>query len=131
MPDATSLRILIVDDAAVECDVFAHIARNLGHTIVGTAADLATATQLAAALVPEIIVLDGRFPPGGPLGALAPLRAAAPYAAIAIIAAPGELDLIRTARAAGAAGAFRRPLLPAQVAVTLHELATLRGRGGS
>jgi two-component system nitrate/nitrite response regulator NarL len=129
MPGTTSLRILIVDDAAVECDVFAHIARDLGHEVVGAAADLASATQLAASLAPEIIVLDGRFPPTGPLDALAGLRAAAPRAVIAIIAAPGELEVIRSARAAGAAGAFRRPLLSTQVAVTLRELATLRGPG--
>jgi AmiR/NasT family two-component response regulator len=130
MPALVSLRVLIVDDADVERDVFARIARSLGHEIVGAAVDLASATRLAASLAPEIIVVDGRLPPRGCLDALGPLREAAPHAAIGNVAAPSELDLIRDARARGATAAFRRPLLASQVAVTLRELAALRGLGG-
>jgi response regulator NasT len=117
------MRILIVDDAAVERAIFARIAHDLGHEIVAEAADLATASRLAADLRPQLIVLDGRLPPTGAPAAVAALLAAAPDAAVAVVAALEELDLVRAARAAGAAVALRRPFLPTQVAAALRDLA--------
>jgi DNA-binding NarL/FixJ family response regulator len=88
---------------------------------VGEAATLAAAIALAETLAPELIVLDGRLPEGG-LDAIEPLQRAAPGARIAVIAALGELDLVRSARARGARAALRRPLLASQVAAVLEEL---------
>jgi hypothetical protein len=41
---------------------------------------------------------------------------------VAVIAALDEIDVVRAAVAAGAAGAFRRPLLRSDVAVSLRQL---------
>ncbi len=90
---------------------------------MGEAATLADAIALAEALQPDLIVVDGRLPEGG-LEAIAPLQRAAAGARIAVIAALGELDLVRTARARGARAALRRPLLASQVAAVLEELAS-------
>jgi DNA-binding NarL/FixJ family response regulator len=115
------LRIVIVDDAAVERSIFARIAVALGHEIAGEAADVAAGVQLAREQRPNLIVLDGRLPGDG-LDAIEPLLAAAPGAHVAVIAALNELDLVRAARARGASAAFRRPLLMSQVADVLVEM---------
>lgn len=112
---------MIVDDAAVERAIFARIAVALGHEIAGEATDAAAGERLAQELRPNLIVLDGRLPGNG-LDAIEPLLAAAPGARVAVIAAIGELDLVRTARAHGASAAFRRPLLMSQVAEVLLEM---------
>jgi response regulator NasT len=94
----------------------------LGHEIVGEADGLAAAVALAETLQPELIVVDGRLPGGG-IEAIEPLQHAATGARIAVIAALGELELVRAARARGARAALRRPLLATQVAAVLEELA--------
>jgi DNA-binding NarL/FixJ family response regulator len=116
------VRILIVDDAALERVLLARIAVRCGHEVAGHAADVAAAVQLATRLAPDLIVLDGRLPPAGALDAIETLRQAAPGASVAVIAGLEELDLVRAARERGAAGALRRPLLASQVAATLAEL---------
>jgi DNA-binding NarL/FixJ family response regulator len=121
--DGTALaRILIVDDSALERTIFARIATALGHEIVGEAPDLEAALRIVEHLAPSLIVLDGRLPGGG-LAAIGPLLGASPAARLAVIAAIGELDLVRAARERGASGALRRPLLASQVATALEELA--------
>jgi len=116
------MRILIVDDAAIERAIFARIALALGHEIAGETGDLEMAVQLAGRLAPDLIVVDGRLPPLGGPGAVAMLRSAAPQSALALVLALGELDLVRAGRAAGAAAILRRPLLATQVEAALRGL---------
>lgn len=115
------MRILIVDDAAVERAVFASIAQRLGHEMVGEADDAATALQLAAQIAPDLIVVDGRLPSleAETFGALG---AAAPGAAVAVVVAFGERDVMRTAFERGARTVLRRPFLPTQVEAALRDI---------
>jgi DNA-binding NarL/FixJ family response regulator len=120
------LRIVIVDDAAVERAIFARIAVTLGHEIAGEAADVTAGAHLAREHRPNLIVLDGRLPGAG-LDAIELLLAAAPDAHVAVIASVSELDLVRAARARGASAALLRPLLASQVAQVLDELSVENG----
>jgi two-component system, chemotaxis family, chemotaxis protein CheY len=117
-----TLRILIVDDAAVERAVFASIALRLGHEMVGEADDAATALPLAARLAPDLIVVDGRLP-SLEADTVDALRAAAPSAALAVVVAFGERDLMRTALERGATAVLRRPFLATQVEAALRDIA--------
>jgi DNA-binding NarL/FixJ family response regulator len=117
------VRILLADDAGVMREIFARIVIPAGHELVGQAAEASEAVALAALLAPDVVVVDSRLPPGGGLEALAKLRAAAPGAALLLLAAVAEQALVREALAAGASGALRRPLLASQVLGVLAGLA--------
>jgi DNA-binding NarL/FixJ family response regulator len=116
------VRILIVDDAPVERAALARIFRDLGHEVVAQASDLASALEFAAEFAPDLAVIDGRLAPEGCLEALRQFRENAPAIVLAVVAALGEIELVRAARAHGASGAFRRPLLRTQVEASLRDL---------
>ena len=90
--------------------------------MVGEADDMATALLLAARLTPDLIVVDGRLP-SLETETVGALRAVAPGAAVAVVVAFGERDLIRTAFEAGANGVLRRPFLATQVEAALRDIA--------
>jgi DNA-binding NarL/FixJ family response regulator len=116
------VRVLLVDDSAVLRAVLAGAIAGTDHTVVGEAADVAEAEALAASLRPDVVVVDGRLPPDG-IAAIERIRAAAPEAAILIVAALKELRLVTAATVAGARGALRRPALASEVRETLAGLA--------
>jgi DNA-binding NarL/FixJ family response regulator len=116
------VRVLIVNDAAVECDALTRLLGSLGHEVVARAADSGDAAVIAGRLLPDLALVDGRLPPGGCLPAIPILRAAAPAMRVAIVAAVSEIELVRAAVAAGAAGALRRPLLRSQVVPALEDI---------
>lgn len=114
------MRIVIVDDAAVERAVFALIVLRLGHELAGEAADLEAGRRLVERCAPDVIVVDGRLPEG--VAAITALREAAPQAAIAAIVALGERALVQAAREAGASAVLLRPMLGTQVEAALRDL---------
>ncbi len=116
------MRVLILDDAAVARAVLARIVRDLGHEVVAEVPDLESALRCISEHLPDLAIVDSRLPPEGCLAALRELRARAPGVMVAVIAALDEIDVVRAAVAAGAAGAFRRPLLRSDVAVSLRQL---------
>jgi len=137
------LRIALVDDAAVSRALFVRIAVELGHVVVvlpeATQHDgvfgLAALAEEVRVLAPEIVILDGRL--GDPLGrdgeaaarcasAVARLHAAAPAAAIGVVAALAETALLRAAVAAGASFVLPRPYLRSQLRATLAMTANER-----
>ncbi len=110
------MRILIADDAAVLRAALGRMAAAAGHEIVGEARDADETLALAHAVKPEAVVVDGRLPPDGAAPLIARLAELLPRARLIVIAALDERALVRAARAAGAAGALLRPILPAHVA---------------
>lgn len=116
------MRVLIANDAEVESAVLSRLMGTLGHEVVGRAPDSGSATVLAARLLPELAIVDGRLPPEGALPAISGLRAAAPATTVVIVASLSEIELVRAAVALGAAGALRRPFLRSQVETLLREI---------
>ncbi|MFY9781300.1 MAG: response regulator [Candidatus Baltobacteraceae bacterium] len=123
------MRILLADDAAVVREVFARIVAPAGYELVGWAGEASQAAALAARLAPDVVAIDSRLPPAGGLEALARIRAAAPAAALVLVAAAGEQQLVREGLAAGARGTLLRPLLASQVLGVLAGLARTEVRG--
>ncbi len=110
------MRVLVVDDAPVLRAIVARGIAALGHAVVGEAATLADARTLAVAVLPDVIAVDGRLAGTGDVATLVrTLQAAAPTAAIFVIASLDEAPLVKAARAAGAHGAIKRPILASQL----------------
>lgn len=114
--------MLVVDDAPVLRALVARGVKALGHAVVGEAASLDQAQALAAAALPDVIAVDGRLAtPAAIAGAadvatlVRTLQAAAPAAAIFVIASLAETRLVKSAVAAGARGAIKRPILASQL----------------
>ena len=115
------MRLYIVDDAAVMRAAIGHVARALGHVVVGEAAALEDAVAALAGIAVDAVLVDGRLP-GEELGAIpaiAPIRRAVPDAAIIVIAALDEATLVMRARAAGATAALLRPVSRSALAAAL------------
>ena len=117
------MRVLIGDDAAVECAIVRRLVLAAGHEVVGEAGDATQLLESAVRLLPDVVVLDGRLPTSGGLSALAALRALASPPAIVVIAALGERAFLQTALRSGAQGGVMRPLGAAEFAETLGRLA--------
>jgi DNA-binding NarL/FixJ family response regulator len=114
-----SVRIVIVDDAALIRAAVTAFAQAAGHTVVATAAVADEGVACAMQFGPDVVVVDGRLPPEGAVSFITRLRATGYAAAIVVIAALDETRLVRAAVAAGATGALLRPILPGGVAAAL------------
>lgn len=68
------VRVLVVDDSAMMRDGVKQIASRLGCSVVGEAPDGASGLELAAALGPELVVLDLEMPRMDGLATLAALK---------------------------------------------------------
>ncbi len=84
---AAATRVLVVDDAASTRHFLRSALENSRlFVVVGEAADVAGAVEAAAALDPEIILLDDSLPGGSPDAVVAgPLHEVAPHAAVVIL----------------------------------------------
>jgi DNA-binding NarL/FixJ family response regulator len=126
---AADRRIVLLDDAPVECALFERFARRNGWVVATTESDAASGLAAVTACRPSVIVVDGRLPPAGALQVLPALFAAAPAALVLVIVAFEEAALAREALRLGAAGYMQRPLLPGAVADQLALVArTLAAR---
>jgi len=117
------MRILLADDAAVARAIFERIARAEGHEVVGAALDRDALLEQSVRLLPDVVVLDSRFPPVGGLSALTALRELPAPPLVIVSAALGEAEFLQAALRSGASGGLFRPLRAAQVIETLRRLA--------
>jgi AmiR/NasT family two-component response regulator len=62
MTDPKSLRVLIVDDDALICNVIQNELETIGHRIAGRASDGKQAVELAESLDPDVILMDISMP---------------------------------------------------------------------
>lgn len=115
------MRLYVVDDAAVMRAAIGHVARALGHAVVGEAASLENALAGLAEIAVDVVLVDGRLPGQDlpPTSVVRALADAAPNATIIVIAALDETELVARARAAGAAGALLRPVSRSGLAAAL------------
>ncbi len=62
MTNPKSLRVLIVDDDALVCNVIQNELEIIGHRVVGRASDGKQAVELAESLDPDVILMDVSMP---------------------------------------------------------------------
>jgi DNA-binding NarL/FixJ family response regulator len=100
-PDAPALRVLICDDNDMLRAVLAEIVgAQPDLEAVGAAADADEAVRLATRLRPDVVVLDVRFPGGGPDTARRIARSV-PGTRILAFSAYGDNGTVTSMRAAG------------------------------
>lgn len=118
-----SERILVVDDHPITRDALASLLNQGGFDVVGEAADGAEALELAAALQPDLVLLDLTMAGVDGLTALPGLRETAPEAQVVVLTASGTEDNLLAAIRGGAAGYLLKSEPPERIVAFLRGVA--------
>lgn len=97
-----AVRVLVADDHAQVRELLSAQIEAGGHQVVGEAADGVEAVELAAALQPDVVVLDLAMPRLDGLTALADIQQAAPGARVIVLSGFDDAMMADRAVAAGA-----------------------------
>lgn len=122
-PRDSGLRVVLAEDEALIRLDLKEMLEEEGHRVVGEAGDGETAVRLAEQLRPDLVILDVLMPGGDGLTA-AERIAAGRIAAVVMLTAFSQTDLVQRARKAGAMAYLVKPfqkkdLLPAiEIAVS-------------
>jgi len=107
-PDAESpaapVRVLVVDDHPIWRDGTARYLEEAGFTVAGTAGSGAQALRIAAAVRPDVVLLDLNLPDLPAAEVIRGLLAAVPPARVLMLSASGERQDVLDAVTAGALG---------------------------
>lgn len=107
-PPRPPLRVLVAEDEALIRLDLVEMLGELGYQVVGEAGDGATAVRLAGQLRPDLVILDVKMPVLDGLSA-AEQVVAARIAAVVILTAFSQRDLIERAREAGVMAYLVKP----------------------
>jgi two-component system, NarL family, response regulator DegU len=118
-----SPRILLVDDQKLLRQGLRRAVEEAGFDVVGEAGDGEEAVRLAAALRPDLVLMDVTMPVLDGIEATRRLRLAAPDARVVILTMHGEEETIDQALRAGAVAYLLKDCSTDQVAETLHAVA--------
>ncbi len=113
------MRILIADDEAIIRMGLRTILRDLGHQVVGAAADGATAIRLAGTLRPDLVILDIKMPDVDGLTAAERIAADRPVP-ILILTAYSDRDLVDRAATLAVQGYLVKPAGDADLATAIE-----------
>jgi DNA-binding NarL/FixJ family response regulator len=112
-------RVYLADGQTVERSALRLMLQDIKMTVVGEAADWATALAEAPAAQPDMLLVDFSLIPGEPAAALAKVRLACPGAIVIIL--HSQLDARQQAElSAGADGLISKGLSPERVAEHLR-----------
>jgi two-component system, NarL family, response regulator LiaR len=115
--DDDRIRVLIVDDHAVVREgLRTYLALQDGIDVVGEAADGEAALEQAAALAPDVILMDLVMPGRDGIGAMQELRARGATARVIVLTSFTDEDRIMPAIRAGVAGYLLKNVQPAELA---------------
>jgi DNA-binding NarL/FixJ family response regulator len=118
------LRVVIADDHPVYRDGLAHLLNDLeGIDVVGVAADGQQAIDLAAELVPDVIIMDLRMPHLDGIEATRRIVAAQPSIGIVVLTMFEEDELLLAAVRAGARGYLLKDADEDEIATVLRGIA--------
>jgi DNA-binding NarL/FixJ family response regulator len=98
------VRVLVVDDHPMWRDAVARDLGEAGLDVVGTAADGAAAVRIAAAVRPDVVLMDLQLPECSGVEATRRILAALPGTRVLVLSASGEADDVLDAVKAGATG---------------------------
>jgi two-component system, NarL family, response regulator DegU len=118
-----SPRLLLVDDHKLLRQGLRRAVEEAGFDVVGEAGDGEEAVRLAAALRPDLVLMDVTMPVLDGIEATRRLRLAAPDARVVILTMHGEEETIDQALRAGAVAYLLKDCSTDQVAETLHAVA--------
>lgn len=105
MEQTARTRLLVVDDHSLFRRGLVALLAGTGRLeVAGEAADAGEALRLAAALQPDVILLDNHLPGASGIQAIADLRAAAPAARVLMLTVSEDTEDLQSALRAGASG---------------------------
>jgi len=117
------IRVLIVDDIPETRD---HLTKLLGFEkdieVVGAAASGAEALQLAATLLPDVILMDINMPDMDGITATELLSAQVPTSAIVMMSVQGEADYLRRSMLAGAREFLVKPFSSDELTASIRQV---------
>ncbi|MDR3564734.1 MAG: response regulator [Negativicutes bacterium] len=115
-------RILVVDDSLVARKALGKILIELGHTVVGEAADGAQALSEYSQLRPDVVTMDLMMQGIGGAEATARIVAAFPEARIIVVSALEGREIVLDALEHGARHFIIKPVTAEKVAAVLHNV---------
>ncbi|HXG40304.1 MAG TPA: response regulator [Candidatus Limnocylindrales bacterium] len=123
MTDPNPIRVLIVDDIPETRD---HLAKLLGFEsdidVVGAAASADEALELAARLVPDIVLMDINMPGVDGIAATERLATTVPTAAVIMMSVQGEADYLRRSMLAGAREFLVKPFSSDELTASIRQV---------
>lgn len=116
----SKLRILVVDDDQLMCDLLRSILRREGYDVVGEAHDGEEALEQCTKLTPHVVCLDIKMPRMGGLEALHAIKAEHPEVVVVMVSSAATIDVVQEAMSKGACGFIVKPYNAAKVLDTLE-----------
>jgi pilus assembly protein CpaE len=117
------IRVLIVDDIPETRD---HLAKLLGFEkdveVVGAAASGEEALELAAKLLPDVVLMDINMPGMDGIAATELLTARVPTAAVVMMSVQGEADYLRRSMLAGAREFLVKPFSSDELTASIRQV---------
>lgn len=122
---ADQIRVLIVDDIP---ETREHLAKLLGFEtdieVVGSAASGREAIEKAAALLPDVVLMDINMPDMDGIAATERLTAEVPTAAVVMMSVQGEADYLRRSMLAGAREFLVKPFSSDELTASIRQVYT-------
>jgi DNA-binding NtrC family response regulator len=109
-PALATLRVLVIDDEPLIRWSMSETLRTSGHTVTEALDGDGARRVLAEGPPPDVVLLDYRLPNSHGLMLLADVRRLAPSAAVVMMTAYGEDDLVEDAIALGATRVIEKPV---------------------
>lgn len=123
-PSRTSIRVLLADDDPGILDTLGRlIDAEEAMEVVGTAMDAEGAATLAAALRPDVAVVDVRMPGGGGTRAAREIKACSPETRIVALSAFDDPDVVLGMLESGAAGYMVKDASGAEIVACIRRSA--------
>jgi pilus assembly protein CpaE len=120
---ADQIRVLIVDDIPETRD---HLTKLLGFEgdidVVGSAASGAEALDLAASLLPDVVLMDINMPDMDGIAATEQLSRAVPTASVVMMSVQGEADYLRRSMLAGAREFLVKPFSSDELTASIRQV---------
>ena len=117
------IRVLIVDDIPETRD---HLTKLLGFEkdveVVGAAASGAEALEMAAKLLPDIVLMDINMPEMDGIAATELLTARVPTASVVMMSVQGEADYLRRSMLAGAREFLVKPFSSDELTASIRQV---------
>src|SRR5687767_7508727 len=123
-----NLRLLVVDDhEVVRQGLVALLDRRAGLEVVGQAGTVAESIELAARLMPDLVIMDVRLPDGSGIEACREIRAELPGTRVVMLTSYPDEEAVLSAIVAGAAGYLLKQIRARDLVSALEAV----GRGES